>query len=202
MIRPCAFLLLLLAAALWQRPAEASYDMWCEPSWQLVHRNLTECDNMAMLAPGNDTPELAGVDQLIGTFTTYHPCCAPRVTNIHRMAEIIDGTAIAPGKTFSLNDASGERTTAKGFVAAPAIVDGELRDQIGGGVSQFSTTLFNAAWFAGLDVIEHQPHSLYIPRYPPGREATLDWRAIDQVIRNFYHVEVMFNHQHRIAAVH
>lgn len=136
------------------------------------------------MAPGNDTPRYAGVDQLIGTFTTYHPCCAPRVTNIHRMAEIIDGAVIAPGGTFSLNDAAGERTTARGFVAAPAIVDGELADQIGGGVSQFSTTLFNAAWFAGLDIVRHQPHSLYIPRYPPGREATLDWRAIDQVIRN------------------
>ncbi len=136
------------------------------------------------VAAGNDTPELAGVDQLIGTFTTYHPCCAPRVTNIHRMAEIIDGAVIAPGGSFSLNDASGERTSARGFMAAPAIVDGELRDQIGGGVSQFSTTLFNAAWFAGLDVVKHQPHSLYIPRYPPGREATLDGRAIDQVIHN------------------
>lgn len=136
------------------------------------------------LAPGNDTPKLAGVDQLIGTFTTYHPCCAPRVTNIHRIAEIIDGSVIAAGGTFSLNDTAGERTAARGFVAAPAIVDGKLRDQIGGGVSQFSTTLFNAAWFAGLDVVKHQPHSLYIPRYPPGREATLDWRAIDQVIHN------------------
>ena len=136
------------------------------------------------LAPGNDTPKLAGVDQLIGTFTTYHPCCAPRVTNIHRMAELIDGTVVPAGETFSLNDAAGERTRATGFVPAPAIVDGELEDQLGGGVSQFSTTLFNAAWFAGLDIQKHQPHSLYISRYPPGREATLDWRSIDNVIRN------------------
>lgn len=136
------------------------------------------------LAPGNDTPKLAGVDQLIGTFTTYHPCCPPRVTNIHRIASLIDGTVVPAGGTFSLNDAAGERTRARGFVAAPAIVDGELEDQLGGGVSQFSTTLFNAAWFAGLDIRKHQPHSLYISRYPPGREATLDWRAIDQVIHN------------------
>ncbi|WP_249999391.1 VanW family protein [Actinoplanes sp. M2I2] len=136
------------------------------------------------LPPGNDTPKLAGVDQLIGTFTTYHPCCAPRVTNIHRIAELIDGTVVPAGGTFSLNDAAGERTRGRGFVPAPAIVDGELEDQLGGGVSQFSTTLFNAAWFAGLDIERHQPHSLYISRYPPGREATLDWRAIDQVIRN------------------
>ncbi|MBB2947010.1 vancomycin resistance protein YoaR [Actinoplanes lutulentus] len=136
------------------------------------------------VAPGDDTPKLAGVDQLIGTFTTYHPCCAPRVTNIHRIARLIDGTVVAPGATFSLNDAAGERTAANGFVAAPAIVDGELEDQLGGGVSQFSTTLFNATWFAGLDLRRHQPHSLYISRYPPGREATLDWRSIDQVFVN------------------
>jgi vancomycin resistance protein YoaR len=136
------------------------------------------------LKPGNDSPKLAGVDQLIGTFTTYHPCCPPRVTNIHRIAQLIDGTVVPAGETFSLNDAAGERTRANGFVAAPAIVEGELEDQLGGGVSQFSTTLFNAAWFAGLDIEKHQPHSLYISRYPPGREATLDWRSIDQVIRN------------------
>ncbi|XVU29060.1 VanW family protein [Actinoplanes sp. CA-054009] len=136
------------------------------------------------LKPGNANPKLAGVDQLIGTFTTYHPCCAPRVTNIHRIAELIDNTVVPAGGTFSLNDAAGERTKANGFVAAPAIVDGELEDQLGGGVSQFSTTLFNAAWFAGLDVVKHQPHSLYISRYPPGREATLDWRSIDNVIKN------------------
>ncbi|GIM88546.1 hypothetical protein Ato02nite_003390 [Paractinoplanes toevensis] len=128
--------------------------------------------------------ELAGVDQLIGTFTTYHPCCAPRVTNIHLIAKIVDGTVIAPGTTFSLNRKVGERTRDRGFVPAPAIVDGELEDQLGGGISQFSTTLFNSAWFAGLPILEHQPHSKYISRYPPGREATLDWGNIDQVIRN------------------
>ncbi|MBL7255762.1 VanW family protein [Paractinoplanes lichenicola] len=136
------------------------------------------------LPPGDADPKLAGVDQLIGTFTTYHPCCAPRVSNIHRIAELVDGTVVPAGATFSLNDTAGERTRANGFVPAPAIVDGELEDQLGGGVSQFSTTLFNAAWFAGLDVVKHQPHSLYISRYPPGREATLDWRSIDNVIRN------------------
>jgi vancomycin resistance protein YoaR len=130
------------------------------------------------------TADASDVDQLIGTFTTYHPCCAPRVTNIHRIAELVDGSVIAPGATFSLNAASGRRTAANGFVSAPAIADGELVDQFGGGVSQFSTTLFNAAWFSGLTIEKHQPHSKYISRYPPGREATLDFDTIDQVIRN------------------
>ncbi|WP_275407477.1 VanW family protein [Paractinoplanes ferrugineus] len=100
------------------------------------------------------------------------------------MAKIVDGAVIAPGTKFSLNEKVGERTRERGFVAAPAIVGGELEDQLGGGISQFSTTLFNSAWFAGLPILEHQPHSKYISRYPPGREATLDWGNIDQVIRN------------------
>ncbi len=134
--------------------------------------------------PEVTTAEAAKVDQLIGTFTTLHPCCAPRVTNIHRIAEIVDGAVIAPGQTFSLNARSGRRTLERGFVNAPAIAEGELVSQVGGGVSQFSTTLFNAAWFSGLTIVKHQPHSKYISRYPPGREATLDYDTIDQVIRN------------------
>jgi vancomycin resistance protein YoaR len=134
--------------------------------------------------PKLSTAQASEVDQLIGTFTTQHACCAPRVTNIHRIAEIVDGTVIRPGATFSLNAASGPRTAENGFVSAPAIADGELVDQFGGGVSQFSTTLFNAAWFSGLPILRHQPHSKYISRYPPGREATLDFDTIDQTIRN------------------
>jgi hypothetical protein len=134
--------------------------------------------------PAVSTAEAAEVDQLIGTFTTQHQCCAPRVTNIHRIAELVDGSIIAPGGVFSLNAASGRRTAENGFVSAPAIADGELVDQFGGGVSQFSTTLFNAAWFSGLPILRHQPHSKYISRYPPGREATLDFDTIDQTIRN------------------
>jgi vancomycin resistance protein YoaR len=134
--------------------------------------------------PKITTAALQRVDQLIGTFTTYHACCEARVTNIQRIAEIVDGTVVLPGATFSLNKASGERTAANGFVAAPAIADGELVQQFGGGVSQFSTTLFNATWFSGLPTLKHQPHSKYISRYPPGREATLDFATIDQVFKN------------------
>jgi vancomycin resistance protein YoaR len=83
--------------------------------------------------PKMTTAMVSQVDQLIGTFTTMHPCCAPRVTNIHRIAKIIDGSVIAPGATFSLNQASGPRTQDRGFVNAPAIAEGELVQQVGGG---------------------------------------------------------------------
>ncbi len=127
---------------------------------------------------------LVGVRQVIGSFTTRFPCCAPRVTNIARMAEIVDGTVVPPGGEFALNTVAGERTRERGFVADGAIVDDELVDEVGGGVSQFSTTLYNAVWFAGLPVLEATPHSRYISRYPPGREATLYFGAIDNRWRN------------------
>ena len=121
----------------------------------------------------------AGVRSLVGTFTTYFQAGQPRATNIRRIAEIVDGAYVAPGETFSLNGTAGERTKARGFVADGAIVDGELTDEVGGGVSQFATTLFNAAFFAGLDIEEYQPHSFYISRYPAGRESTVYFGQID-----------------------
>ena len=126
---------------------------------------------------------------LIGQFTTFHPCCESRVTNIHLMSDTIDGMVVAPGQTFSINATVGERTSGKGYVPAPAIIGGEVYccdhpANIGGGVSQVATTLYNAVFFAGLEDVFHQPHSLYISRYPMGREATLGWTAPDLVFRN------------------
>ena len=128
--------------------------------------------------------EQAGVTQLIGTFTTYYTAGQPRAQNIARIAEIVDGTYVAPGKIFSLNREAGRRTRERGFVADGVIIDGELEDQVGGGVSQFATTMFNAAFFAGLPILEHKPHSFYISRYPAGRESTLFFGAIDVKWRN------------------
>ena len=69
-------------------------------------------------------------------------------------------------------------------MVAPVIEDGKLTEDVGGGVSQFATTLFNAAFFAGLDFGEYQSHSLYISRYPYGREATMGYPHPDLVIKN------------------
>ena len=117
-------------------------------------------------------------------FTTYHDCCAARVTNIHRMADIVRGTVVLPGETFSINDVVGQRTASNGFVAAGAIREGEHVDEIGGGVSQFATTTFNAAYFAGLDIPVYQAHSEYFSRYPVGREATMGYPNPDLQFTN------------------
>ncbi len=116
--------------------------------------------------------------------TTHHKCCQNRVTNIHRIADIVRGAVIKPGETFSVNDYVGQRTIAKGFVTDGVIYNGELTEDVGGGVSQFATTLFNAALFAGLDFGEYQSHSLYISRYPKGHEATISFPHPDLQIVN------------------
>lgn len=119
------------------------------------------------------------VDAVLGTFTTSFACCQPRVRNISLMARTIDGTLIGPGQTFSLNGIVGPRTRKKGYLEAPYILDGELSTDVGGGVSQVATTTLNAAYFAGLRIDRHKAHSFYISRYPPGREATVNYPGID-----------------------
>ncbi|HST38780.1 MAG TPA: VanW family protein [Conexibacter sp.] len=129
--------------------------------------------------PAVTTRQARAADQLIGTFTTYYEPGQPRVTNIQTMARAVDGAVVAPGEQFSLNGRVGERTRAKGYLPAPFIADGRLVPSIGGGVSQFATTMYNAAYFAGLQLDTSQPHSLFIDRYPAGREATLNYPDID-----------------------
>ena len=125
-----------------------------------------------------------GIKEKVSSFTTYYPPATYRDVNIGRAAELIDGTVLKPGETFSLNDTVGERTVENGFTTGTIISNGIFKEDLGGGVSQMATTLFNAAFFAGLEDVEHKPHSVYIDRYPVGREATVAWGAVDLRFRN------------------
>ena len=111
----------------------------------------------------------------ISSFTTSFQAGQDRVKNIRRAASVIDGTYIPPGGQFSMNGILGERTEDKGYVSAGIIRYGRLADSVGGGISQLSTTIFNASFFAGVRLDAWQPHSFYISRYPEGREATISW---------------------------
>ncbi len=128
--------------------------------------------------------EALGIIELVSTFTTNHACCENRVRNIQRFADLTQGVIIRPGETFSLNGHVGRRTRENGFFAAGAIALGNFEDQVGGGISQYATTFFNAAFFAGLEFVEYQSHSIYISRYPRGREATISWPRPDLEVRN------------------
>ena len=104
--------------------------------------------------------------------------------NIRRAAEQIDGIVVRPGETFSLNEATNPRNAAAGYVEAGIIRNGRPARGVGGGVSQLATTLFNAAYFAGMEDVEHHEHSYYISRYPAGREATVFGDVLDVKFRN------------------
>jgi vancomycin resistance protein YoaR len=144
--------------------------------------------------------EALGIKELI----SYHGddiCCTTyytpggdeknqnRIHNIHLMADTVNGTIVMPGETFSLNETVGQRTIEKGYRLAGAII-GPIVDccddpaNVGGGVSQFTTTLYNAVFWSGLEDVEHTPHTLYISRYPEGIEATLGWPTPDLKFRN------------------
>jgi vancomycin resistance protein YoaR len=134
-------------------------------------------------APPKVTAAMAAgwqIKEPISTFTSAFPVNPPRTTNIKIAIATLNGTVIRPGGQFSLNATLGQRTAAKGYQKAPVIYSGRLVSDYGGGVSQVSTSVFNAAFFAGVKIDEHTAHSFYIARYPEGREATVSWPDVDQ----------------------
>jgi vancomycin resistance protein YoaR len=125
-----------------------------------------------------------GIREVVSQFTTYYPHAHYRNVNLGRAAELINGTVLKPGQTFSLNDTVGERTKENGFTVGYIIDNGVYAEDYGGGVSQVATTTFNAAFFAGMKDVEHKTHSFYIDRYPVGREATVAWPYVDLKFKN------------------
>ena len=113
------------------------------------------------------------------SYTTIYGGIANRIHNVQLVAHLVDDKLIAPDATFSFNGTTGDRNAAKGFLEAPVIVNGELTTGLGGGVCQVSTTVFNAAFEAGLEITERTNHALYISHYPQGRDATVDYPSID-----------------------
>ncbi len=128
--------------------------------------------------------EALKITEQVSEFTTYFPHAQYRNVNLGRAAELVNGTVLKPGDVFSLNKIVGERTAENGFTKGFIISDGVYAEDFGGGVSQVATTTFNAMFFAGLEDIEHKPHSFYIDRYPVGREATVAWPNVDLKFKN------------------
>jgi len=138
--------------------------------------------------------EALGIRELLYTATTFYTCCGDfknqnRIINIHRIADEVNGAIVMPGEDFSLNEYVGKRTEEDGYrpagaVVGPVVYCCDHPANIGGGVSQFTTTLYNAVWWAGLGIVDHTPHSIYFTRYPMVREATLGYPKPDLVFRN------------------
>ncbi|WP_062288111.1 VanW family protein [Demequina phytophila] len=107
-----------------------------------------------------------------------------RTQNLIRGAEKVTGVVVKPDETFSLLDALAPITEAGGYQSAHIIVDGYLTNGTGGGLSQMATTTYNAAYFAGLEDVEHRPHTKWFDRYPAGREATIFVGSLDMRFKN------------------
>ncbi|HLM36764.1 MAG TPA: VanW family protein [Gaiellaceae bacterium] len=120
-----------------------------------------------------------GITTRVGRYETIYGGDSNRIHNVQLVARLVDRKLIAPGSTFSFNQTTGARTADKGFLEAPVIINGELSTGLGGGVCQVSTTVFNAAYEAGLKITSRTNHALYISHYPQGRDATVNYPDVD-----------------------
>lgn len=133
--------------------------------------------------------------QILGSYeTTYrnNGTYANRASNIRRAVEILSTAAIeiGPGETFSFNESVGRRTRSRGFLEAPVIIDGTMTEGYGGGVCQVASTIYAAAMYSGLTVVEHWRHSRTSYYIPPGLDATVDWGSKDLVLQNPFNYPV------------
>jgi len=173
-------------------PGSAGTDLDAEATARSVGTAAASPDRRGLLVvrdgaePAVTTADLESlhVTHLVSRFTTYHDCCQNRVRNIHLIADTVDGTIVRPGEELSLNGLVGRRTVADGYLEDGTIIGGELTTSVGGGVSQFATTFYNAVFWGGYDDVSHKPHSFYFSRYPEGIEATISFPAPDLVFRN------------------
>ena len=173
-------------------PARTGAAIEWEKTFTAIKQAVVDTDGDRRIEPSYRTrvPALTtararalGVKEVVSEFTTGGFSSASG-ENIRLVANAVNGALILPGKKFSLNGYTGPRGTAQGYVDSTIIDHGRASTAVGGGISQFATTLYNAAYFAGLDDVDHTEHAYYISRYPEAREATVFEGAIDLVIGN------------------
>lgn len=186
---------------------------------EAIMRAATSVTRTAPLPVREGTPpsfttadaEALGIRNLLYTATTFFTPGGDfknqnRIVNIQRIADEVNGAVVMPGEVFSLNEYVGKRTIEDGYRVAGAIIGPivyccDHPANVGGGVSQFATTLYNAVFWSGLDDVEHTPHSLYITRYPMVREATLGYPTPDVKFRNDTESAVYIKTEHTDRSV-
>ncbi|NHM30749.1 VanW family protein [Neobacillus terrae] len=143
--------------------------------------------------PKVDSELLAEIrNKKIGEYTTiFNSYNKERTKNLFLAAQAINNFVLFPGEVFSFNNIVGKRTSEKGYLPAPVIMKGEISEDIGGGICQVSSTLFNAVDNAGLNIIQRFSHSKEVPYTPPGRDATVSWNGPDFVFKNKYNQPVL-----------
>ena len=126
-----------------------------------------------------------GITEKLSSFTQHFPYAPYRVQNIGRAARYLDGTIVKPGEIFSMNDTVHERTEANGYTVGYIIGNGgQFRKELGGGVSTATTAVWTAAFYANMQRVEQRAHTIWIPRYRAGLEATVSWGYLDMKWKN------------------
>ncbi len=154
----------------------AALDRW--------ERGATVTVDPVVLPASVTKADLAANFKLIAAYTTNTTNESNRNTNIDLSCRAINGTALMPGETFSFNEATGQRTTEKGYRSAGAIAAGQSIEEVGGGICQVSSTIFNAVARANLEIVSRSPHawpSTYVNR---GEDATVNWPNLDFKFKN------------------
>ena len=136
------------------------------------------------ITPRVTKAELINSFTRISSYTTQTTSDANRNTNVQLAAQAVMGATVMPGETFSFNETTGERTPEKGYMPAAAIADGATVEDVGGGVCQVSSTLFNAAAMADMTIVERWPHTWPSNYVEKGRDATVNWPNLDFRFRN------------------
>lgn len=132
----------------------------------------------------NDLGEEAFPNTL-GTFTTiFDASNKNRSNNITLATKKINGTVILPGETFSYNQIVGKRTIEAGFKEAGAYAGGQVIQEVGGGICQVSSTLYNAVLYANLEIVERSNHYFQTSYVDAGRDATVSWGTVDFKFKN------------------
>ena len=142
---------------------------------------------LGAIAPSFSTAdaEALNIRDRVSWYRQRFPAARYRTINIGTAAKRINGTLLQPGEIFSMNDTVKERTEENGYTEGWIIgPDGIFKKDLGGAVSTITTAVFNAAWFAGVELVEHRAHSIYMSRYAPGREATVLWGSFDMKFKN------------------
>ena len=154
---------------------------------QIVETAEKECEIPLKVLYPSVTTNMIGQEafpDLLGTFSTHYVSNADRTTNLRLAAGKIDGTVLMPGEVFSYNSVVGERTIAAGYKSAAIYQDGQVVDGLGGGICQISSTLYNAALFANLEMVELYNHQ-FVPSYvTAGRDATVVYGVKDFKFKN------------------
>lgn len=157
---------------------------------QLVHEIVTAAAHTKFSLDGIEvvprlrTEHLQELTEVLGDFSTPLLGSPDRIQNIRLSLAAINNTLLMPGETFSFNEIVGERTVEKGYRNAPIILGETVAPGVGGGICQSSTTLYNAAREATLEIVERRIHSIAPSYIKHGMDATVAWPHTDFKFKN------------------